>query len=97
MHPIDMNPCASETSDLELSNAQGFESISLTVASECSIENPTFWEFPGIVTKNIKNTKSKQFCALKPRYIRDQAKMFFQSKCVRRFRSCNVRYIDAGF
>ena len=29
--------------------------------------------------------------ALKPRYIRGRAKICFQSKCVRRFRSCNVR------
>ena len=40
LHDMGTNPCASETSDLELSNAQGFESISLTVASEYSIENP---------------------------------------------------------
>ena len=40
LHDMGANPCASETSDLELSNAQGFESISLTVASEYSIENP---------------------------------------------------------
>ena len=40
LYDMGTNPCASETSDLELSNAQGFESISLTVASEYSIENP---------------------------------------------------------
>ena len=40
LHDMSTNPCSSETSDLELSNAQGFESTSLTVASEYSIENP---------------------------------------------------------
>ena len=50
-----------------------------------------FGDFPGNVTKIRKNTKSKQFCALKPRYARGHAKICFQSKCVRRFKSCNVR------
>ena len=42
---MDSNLGALESSDLGLSNAQGFELISLTVASECSIENSLFSTF----------------------------------------------------
>ena len=45
MHRMGMNPCASESPRPELSHAQGFISKSLTVASECSTENPSFSEF----------------------------------------------------
>ena len=44
MRSMDSNPGALESSDLGLSNAQGFELISLTVASECLIENSLFLE-----------------------------------------------------
>ena len=39
VHLMDANPCASESSRSRLSHAQGFISISLTVASEYSFEN----------------------------------------------------------
>ena len=39
VHRMDANPCACETSRSPLSHAQGFMSISLTVASEYSLEN----------------------------------------------------------
>ena len=39
MHRMDANPCACESSRSQLSHAQGFISISLTVAPEYSFEN----------------------------------------------------------
>ena len=51
MHPMDMNPCALESPRPELSHAQGFISKSLTVASECSTENPSFSEIRIFFTK----------------------------------------------
>ena len=46
MHRMDANPCACESSRSQLSHAQGFISISLTVASECSFENVEIFKFP---------------------------------------------------
>ena len=43
---MDANPCACETSRSQLSHAQGFISISLTVAPEYSIENVEILKFP---------------------------------------------------
>ena len=42
---MDANPCACESSRSQLSHAQGFISISLTVASECSFENVEIFKF----------------------------------------------------
>ena len=39
VHRMDANPCACESSRSQLSHAQGFMSISLTVAPEYSFEN----------------------------------------------------------
>ena len=46
VHRMDANPCACETSRSQLSHAQGFISISLTVAPEYSKENVEFLKFP---------------------------------------------------
>ena len=45
---MDANPCACENSRSQLSHAQGFISISLTVAPEYSIENVEILKFPKI-------------------------------------------------
>ena len=42
---MDANPCACESSRSQLSHAQGFISISLTVASEYSFENVEILKF----------------------------------------------------
>ena len=47
MHRMDANPCALESSRSQLSNALGFISKSLTVASEYSIENVEILEISG--------------------------------------------------
>ena len=43
---MDANPCACKTSRSQLSHAQGFKSISFTVAPEYSIENVEILKFP---------------------------------------------------
>ena len=45
MHRMDVNPCACETSRSQLTHAQGFKPISLTVAPEYSIENVEVLKF----------------------------------------------------
>ena len=42
---MDANPCACETSRSQLSHAQGFISISLTVTPEYSLENVEILKF----------------------------------------------------
>ena len=45
MHRMDANPCACESPRSQLSHAQGFMSISLTVAPEYSFENVKILKF----------------------------------------------------
>ena len=71
MHRMGTNPCASETSDLELSIAQGFESIYLTVASEYSIENPFFSEILEFFAKKSRiSLEYVQFSVLNSQFSR---------------------------
>ena len=51
MHRMDANPCACESSRSQLSHAQGFISISLTVAPEYSFENVEILTFLKLTPK----------------------------------------------
>ena len=102
LHNEGTNPCASETSDLELSNAQRFESISLTVASEYSIENPWFWEFPPKSEKTQNPNSSvlsnqdifvvRQKCFFNPSALEGSNLLMFDAQEFRSI-SCAFAYI----
>ena len=73
MHRMDANPCACETSRSQLSHAQGFISISLTVASECSIENVENLKFLNL---------SPEFTAFSCRKIKTNRRASEERECI---------------